>query len=155
MNQEEMEYQVVRGTAKQVDITLEFMLNTGWQIISETDSRTTGRKFSGGKAVGGAVLFGPVGLLAGGIGKNTKSGEVTVRLQRPFSVRDKYEAEAKRIEAEKQAAKEAKRLEKQKHKAEQKLKPMSQRIDEGFQNSPLSKSPISTAYWYKKFRNKK
>lgn len=42
--------------------------NTGWRMVDESK-----KGFSGGKAVAGAVLFGPVGLVGGAFGKKHRS----------------------------------------------------------------------------------
>lgn len=156
---DKMEFKVVHGNVDSVDRKVNRLLETGWEIISETDSRATHRKFSGGKAIGGAVLLGPVGLLAGGIGKNKKTGEVRVRLQRPVSIRLKEEAEQAKKIAKMKAEKEKKKAEKQaiKAKKQESRKNMSnlEKLDDMAQNNSLADSPLTTFYWYKKLRKHK
>lgn len=152
---EKMDYEIVSGTSSEVDSRVNAMLSAGWQIVSETDSRAVTRKFSGGKAVGGALLLGPVGLFAGGIGKDRRSGEIRVRLARPAHIGEEIRRQ--------QAVEEEKRVEqarlnneaKAKAKAEWKAKPVQERIDHKIRNNVLAKSPVSSMYWYKKFRDRK
>lgn len=106
---EEMEYKMLSGKGGLVfETQIKSMLSQGWQIMSETDSRTTYRKFSGGKAVGGALLLGPLGLLAGGIGKSKKTGEIRVRLQRPLRVKQELEQQRSVAIQERKAARKEK-----------------------------------------------
>lgn len=80
-----MEYKTLVGKnsrtgAAILDKEVNRHLKQGWELMSEIDG---GRgAFSGGKALGGALLLGPIGLAAGLAGK---SGTVKVRLQRPIN----------------------------------------------------------------------